>query len=57
MPGQTRHATTILFLVLAVLFYALGLLLPAVVLLVFGGIAELVFWYRLFTGGRSSPSS
>lgn len=41
---------TLLFLVLALTLYYAGMALPATILLVLGGIAEMAFWVRLFSG-------
>ena len=46
-----RHFITILFLALALVLYGIGAAGPATGLLILGGLAELVFWFRLF-GGR-----
>jgi hypothetical protein len=45
-----RHLITIGFLILAIACYAIGAAGPATVLLVFGVLAEGVFWFRLFSG-------
>jgi len=49
---MNRHLVTILFLVAAVALYAIGLIFPATVLVLLGGIAEMTFWVRLFRGGK-----
>ena len=46
-----RHFITILFLVLAIVLYGVGAAGPATGLLILGGLAELIFWVRLY-GGR-----
>ena len=40
------------FLALAIACYALGAAGPGTAFLVLGGIAELIFWFRLFGGKR-----
>ncbi len=50
-----RHGLTLFFLALALVLYVLGAVLPATLLLVLGGIAELVFWVRLLR--QSGPGS
>lgn len=42
-----RHAITLALLLLAVMFYAIGLAMPATVLIVLGLVAEGAFWLRL----------
>ena len=42
-----RHLVTALFLLLAVVLYLAGMVLPAALLLVLGLLAETVFWLRL----------
>ena len=42
---------TFLFLMLALALYYAGMALTATIFLVLGGIAEMVFWVRLFRGG------
>jgi hypothetical protein len=54
---MSRHLVTTLFLVAAMVFYMLGAALPGTILLVFGGVAEFVFWVRLARGGRGKPKS
>ena len=49
---MNRHLVTILFLVAAVALYVVGLIFPATVLVLLGGIAEMTFWVRLFRGGK-----
>ena len=49
-----RHLVTFAFLGLAIACYALGAAGPGTAFLVLGGIAELIFWFRLF-GGRRKP--
>lgn len=43
-----RHIITISLLVLAVLCYGVGLVLPGLFLFIIGAVFELAFWYRLF---------
>lgn len=50
--AKSKHAITLLLLILAILFYALGLALPATLLIVFGVLLEGAFWIRLFRGVR-----
>lgn len=47
---MSRHLVTTLFLVIAMVLYILGAVLPGTILLVLGGVAELVFWVRLVRG-------
>jgi hypothetical protein len=47
-----KHLVTFLFLLIAFLFYFLGMTLPAAVFILFGLIAELVFWVRIMFGGK-----
>ena len=46
---------TLLFLLLALVLYYVGMSLPATIFLVLGGIAEMVFWVRLFRGDSRDP--
>ena len=43
------HVWTLAFLALALILYAFGMAAGAVVLLLMGFAAEIVFWIRLFT--------
>ena len=43
-----KHLYTLLFLLLAIVLYVLGMALPATILLLLGMLAEAVFWVRLF---------
>ncbi len=43
-----KHSVTFLLLGAALILYAVGLVLPATVLLVLGVLAEGMFWVRLF---------
>jgi len=47
-----RHVITILFLVVAIVFYSLGAVGPGTAFLVVGAIAEGGFWYRIFRKDR-----
>ena len=47
---MNTHLITFLFLLLAPALYFAGMALPATIFLVLGGIAEMVFWVRLFRG-------
>ena len=47
---MSPHIITLLFLLLALVLYYVGMSLPATIFLVLGGIAEIVFWVRLFRG-------
>ena len=47
-----RHFITFLFLALAIVLYILGAAGPATGLLILGVVAEIVFWFRLFVGGK-----
>jgi len=47
-----KHLVTFLFLLVAFLFYFLGLALPAAVFMLLGFFAELVFWVRLLGGSK-----
>jgi hypothetical protein len=43
-----QHAITILFLVAAIVLYAIGFSIPANIFVGLGILAELTFWVRLF---------
>jgi len=45
-----RHLVTFLFLLLAIVCYALGAAGPGTAMLVIGVIAEAIFWFRLSRG-------
>ena len=47
-----RHLVTIAFFVLAIVCYGLGAVGPGMLFLVLGGVAELVFWFRVFGNRR-----
>jgi hypothetical protein len=47
-----RHTVTFIFLLLALALYAVGAAVPATALLVLGGVAELMFWSRLFSSKK-----
>ena len=47
-----RHAITILLLVIALVLYALGAVLPATALIVIGAVFELWVWWRVLTPSR-----
>ena len=49
-----QHLVTVVFLLLAAALYALGAALPGTLMLVLGGIAEAIFWFRLFRYRRGS---
>ncbi|MEM7277277.1 MAG: hypothetical protein AAF385_04055 [Pseudomonadota bacterium] len=53
----SRHALTILFLVLAIVMYGAGLALPATGLLIVGVVFEGTFWWRLLKPGKPSNRS
>ena len=65
MPGEPagpiakiavkRHFITFLFLVLAIVFYALGAAGPGTFLLILGVLAEATFWLRIF--GKSKGAT
>lgn len=42
------HLPTWLFLLIAFLFYFLGMALPAAFFMLLGALAEIVFWVRVF---------
>jgi len=50
-----RHFITFLFLVLAIVFYALGAAGPGTFLLILGVLAEATFWLRIF--GKSKGAT
>ena len=52
-----RHAITVIFLLLALILYAVGAAVPATALLVLGAVAELIFWSRIFTSKKSRHES
>jgi hypothetical protein len=54
--NMKHHLYTLMFLILAIALYFVGMALPATVFLVFGMLAEAVFWVRLFRVGRKSDS-
>ena len=43
-----KHLVTLLFLLAAIGLYFIGMALPATLILLLGGVAEAVFWFRLF---------
>ena len=43
-----RHTITILFLLAAIVLYAIGFSIPANIFIGLGILAELTFWVRLF---------
>ena len=49
-----RHFITFLFLILAILFYALGAAGPGTFLLFLGVLAEATFWFRIFGKGKGA---
>jgi hypothetical protein len=55
MVGMNSQMHTLLFLLLAIVFYIAGLTLAATAFLVLGMLAEAVFWVRLFRGGDGKP--
>ena len=48
-----QHIITFLFLVIAIVFYALGAVGPGTAFLVIGALAEGAFWFRLLRRRRS----
>jgi hypothetical protein len=49
-----RHFITFLFLILALVFYALGAAGPGTFLLFLGFLAEVTFWFRIFGNGKGA---
>ena len=49
-----RYFITFLFLILAIVFYALGAAGPGTILLFLGFIAEVTFWFRIFGNGKGA---
>ena len=49
---MSKHAITIACLLIAVVFYAIGMAHAAVALVFVGALFELVFWLRLLTGSK-----
>lgn len=47
-----RHLVTFLFLILAIVFYALGAAGPGTALLILGVLAEATFWFRIWGGSK-----
>lgn len=47
-----NHLPTWSFLLIAFLFYFLGMALPAAIFMLLGLLAEAAFWVRLFRKGR-----
>jgi len=45
---MNKHVITGLFLFLALVLYFAGMALPAMIFLLLGAAAEMVFWVRLF---------
>jgi uncharacterized membrane protein YczE len=43
-----RHIVTFLFLILAIVFYAMGAIGPGTIFIVLGIMAEATFWFRIF---------
>jgi len=50
--GMNQHLITLLFLLLALALYFAGMALPAMIFLLLGGLAEMVFWVRVFRGSN-----
>jgi threonine/homoserine efflux transporter RhtA len=57
VTAMNKHLTTLLFFLLALVLYFIGLALAATIFLLFGALAEGIFWLRLFRGGRHKPDS
>jgi hypothetical protein len=49
-----RHFITALFLVLALVLYAVGAVIPGIFLLFLGALAEATFWFRVFGKGKGA---
>lgn len=48
-----KHFITILFLVIAIVFYTLGAVGPGTIFLVIGAVAEGAFWVRIFRKNKA----
>lgn len=48
-----KHIITALFLLIAIVFYALGAVGPGTAFLVIGALAEGAFWFRIFRKDRT----
>jgi hypothetical protein len=57
VTAMNKHLTTLLFFLLALVLYFAGLALAATIFLLFGALAEGIFWVRLFRSGRRDPGS
>ena len=47
-----KHMITFAFLIIAFAFYFVGMAMPAAIFMLFGAVAEMVVWVRLFRPGR-----
>ena len=52
---MNKHMITFAFLIIAFVFYFVGMAMPAAIFMLFGAVAEMVFWVRLFRPGRDKP--
>ena len=52
VAAMNKRLITLLFFVLAVVLYFIGMALPATIFLLLGVMAEMVFWVRLFKSGK-----
>lgn len=52
-----KHLLTFLFLLLAVFLYARGAAGPATGFLLLGGLAEIVFWFRILRLGKRTTKT
>jgi hypothetical protein len=57
VTAMNKRLITLLIFVLAVVFYFIGMALPATIFLALGVIAEIVFWVRLFRRDKSTTNN
>jgi len=51
---MTRHIITALIFVVAITFYIIGAVIPGTAFLILGGLAELMFWFRVIKSDKSN---
>ena len=52
-----KHLITVLFLMLAIVFYSLGAAGAGTFLLLLGILAEATFWFRIFGKGKKAQKN
>jgi len=45
---MNKHLVTFLFLIIAFVFYFIGMAMPAAIFMLLGMVAEMIVWVRLF---------